>query len=244
MRVLSLALITAHLPGARANSTSTTRNVIVDDTDGSFDGRYKVIYSPADVWKAGSANGCDGCLVSGIDAIQVQNGTWHEAAYDAAHPQQITATILFEGTGISVYGLLPHTNSSATSNVIFHTALDTAQISGSVNVTGSRGPKRNSTATMDYGVLLVAYNGLNSSKAHNFTLVVGDLRDAQNSIQDMSSIFLLDYILITQDNSTSNSTIDTTGTSSAQARASNHPSTVAALAVALVFSAFTSLLGA
>ncbi|CDO70065.1 hypothetical protein BN946_scf184601.g18 [Trametes cinnabarina] len=229
---LSLALIAAYLPGALADSPSAIHNVTVDDTDGSPDGRYKVIYSPPDAWKAGSAKGCDGCLVSGIDVSKVQNGTWHEAAYDAAHPQHITATILFQGTAIWLYGMVPHTNSSATSNVFFHTAIDTDQPSGFVNASAPRASKENSTATIDYDAFLVGVAGLNSSEEHNFTLVVGDLRNGQDSTPDMSSIFLLDYVVVTQDNNT----IVNTGTSSARALTSNFPSTATTLALSLALS--------
>ncbi|CDO70064.1 hypothetical protein BN946_scf184601.g17 [Trametes cinnabarina] len=205
---MSLALIAAHLPDVLADSPSTTHNIVVDDTDGSPDGVYKVIYSPPDVWKAGSAKGCDGCLVSGIDASKVRNGTWHEAAYDAAHPQQITATILFNGdaaayagTGISVYGLFPRTNLNATNNVYFFYAIDNSesQAFGYLNATAGYDSSQNSTAAVDYDVSLFGVSGLNASRPHNVTLLVGsggNPRSAQQQDLGLSSIFLLDYVVI------------------------------------------------
>ncbi|CDO70063.1 hypothetical protein BN946_scf184601.g16 [Trametes cinnabarina] len=200
LRFLSLALVTAHLSGAVADSSSTLHNITVDDTDGSPDGLYKVIYSPPDAWKAGSAKGCDGCLVSDIDTSKLQNGTWHEAAYDATHPQQITATVLFNGTGVWIYGLLPHTNLSATNDVYFHYAIDSPLTSGFVNATAEHGNIVNNTAAVDYDVFLFGVSALNASRPHNVTLLVGsggNPRSTQGSDSPvLSSIFLLDYVVI------------------------------------------------
>ncbi|CDO70066.1 hypothetical protein BN946_scf184601.g19 [Trametes cinnabarina] len=179
---LGLALIAAPFLGAIAHSQSTTHNVTVDDAEGSPDGRYRVIYSPPDAWKAGSAKGCDGCLVSGIDASK-----------------HITATILFEGTGLWVYGLIPRTNSSATDTVFFGFALDNDLSTGWVNATASRDSRPNSTEPIDYNVVLFGVEGLNSSQAHNFTLVVGPNEDSRVSPDPtplLSSIVLLDYFVV------------------------------------------------
>ncbi|KAL7277467.1 LOW QUALITY PROTEIN: hypothetical protein ACG7TL_008388 [Trametes sanguinea] len=230
--LLALALALALLRSTLAASTSTSpsattqkQNITVDDTAGSADGSLHIAYAPADAWRTGPACGTR-CLVAGVDARRVRNGTWHEAAYDSARPRQITATLLFEGSDVYVYGLIPHTNATATNSVYLSYALDAPSPGGFVNASAPFP----GDGTVAYDVPLLALTGLAGlpHALHNLTLVVGAAGDAQLSGPAApSSVLLLDYLVVTQERSTAK------GTSSARARASAVPSSFAAAIFAL-----------
>ncbi|OSC97028.1 hypothetical protein PYCCODRAFT_1202394 [Trametes coccinea BRFM310] len=193
--VLNQPITLAASTSASTSATTQKQNITVDDTAGSADGSLHIAYAPADAWRTGPACGTR-CLVAGVDARRVRDGTWHEAAYDSARPRQITATLLFEGSDVYVYGLIPHTNATAPNSVYLSYALDAPSPGGFANASAPFP----GDGTVAYDVPLLALTGLAGlpHALHNLTLVVGAAGDTQLSGPAApSSVLLLDYLVVT-----------------------------------------------
>ena len=86
---------------------SALTNVTVDDTLGSPDGAFKIVYSPDDSWSAGQD--CTHCEAT-LDPSQVRNGTWHDTTYLSDNPPSspLTATLTFDGKSPHFVSVLVH----------------------------------------------------------------------------------------------------------------------------------------
>ncbi|CDO72707.1 hypothetical protein BN946_scf184985.g127 [Trametes cinnabarina] len=218
---LAFAFIATRSPLACMAASPSPQNVTVDDTLGSPDGSVHVVYSPSDAWNTGQ--NCTSCAVKTVDKNETLNGTWHEATYDVQHQQQITATLVFNGTAVYAYGIVPHTDSNATSSIYLSFILDNAEVGAFVRTPAGNG-------TTEYNVPLYSKDGL-SAGTHNLTVLVGNA-----AFDGSQSVALLDYFVYTHDNSS--------GSSSAVALAPDLPSIVSVYALLWAVPLVGLLLGA
>ncbi|KAJ3829359.1 hypothetical protein F5880DRAFT_449983 [Lentinula raphanica] len=152
-------------PGARAAAATST----IDDANPAF--------TFVSAWNAVSpSNPCDGCA-SKLDSTQVFDGTWHDGSVAGS-----TASLKFQGTGISLYGV---TNSDQTCALTFTldggnpTSLDLSSIPES--------------PTKVYNYLFFSASGLSGTSTHTLAWTI------ENSVDN--AVAFIDYAVVTSTSS-------------------------------------------
>src|SRR3984957_2335757 len=159
-------------------STSQAVNVTVDDTDPAW--TYNAVNGQG--W---ASNPCSICVEQPNKAM-AYNETWHDTdvAGDAA-------SITFQGTSGTVYGILPATYNGSSTGANYSFYLNNV-LSGTF--------VRDLTTSFSYNVSLFSFSGLNPTSETTLTVVNGAWPNGL-------SIILLDYFVYdSSQNSTTNAT--------------------------------------
>ncbi|KAM5539938.1 hypothetical protein V8D89_006441 [Ganoderma adspersum] len=166
-------------------------NITVDDTVGDSTSQSTLTYSPSGSFHTGQD--CSTCAVhpgntsSTVDVSQVKDGTWHDSTYHANVPGDPEHVISFTFTGSAVYAYNMIAN-----QIPYVTTLTnlTFSIDGDLVGTYVHIPE-NTTNTFEYGVLVYANTSLSYGQ-HFFVMSAGGPN---------ASVFLFDYLIYTQDDS-------------------------------------------
>ncbi|KIY49193.1 hypothetical protein FISHEDRAFT_72541 [Fistulina hepatica ATCC 64428] len=193
-------------------------NTTVDDASS----RFTYLPSNSGGWALGT--NCTGCSAH-PDTADLYNGTWHDSTFDATSEDgeigdpniPKNATVTFSGFAIYVYVALALTTSDPTGNSVMTFYIDDVQRGTFYKAA----PGENG---YEYHVCVFSYDSLSSG---DHTLLI------QNGlVNGNKSLMLLDYIIYSQDNTTTSTAVASSSTASStnnSSRSNSNSSLIGAL---------------